>query len=445
MIVKNGRIITWGKENQILLGEAILIQNGIIKKIDILEKIQKDYPNEEILDAHGQLVMPGNICAHTHFYGAFSRGMAIPGDPPADFQAILTQLWWKLDKALDMEGVRYSALVCLVDAIKHGTTTLIDHHASPNAIQGSLDVIAEAVQLSGCRASLCYEVTDRDGDGKTLEGILENQRFIRRIQSRHFDDHLLRAHFGLHASITLSDQTMERSREVCPGGVGFHVHAAEGMVDQEDSLKKYGKRVVERFAEFDMLQPSSIIVHGVHLNDREIDLLAQTKAWLTHQPRSNMNNAVGIAPIEKMLKAGVRVGIGNDGFSNSMWDEWKATYFLHKSHQGDPRAMHGYDVIKMAVSNNAELVRELFDGLPIGEISEGAAADLIFVDYDEFTNLTTGNLPWHILFGFRESMVTTTIVDGKILMKDRQLITLDEEMISAKAKESAGKVWKKVN
>lgn len=445
MIVKNGRIITWGKENQILLGEAILIQNGIIKKIDILEKIQKDYPNEEVLDAHGQLVMPGNICAHTHFYGAFSRGMAIPGDPPADFQAILTQLWWKLDKALDMEGVRYSALVCLVDAIKHGTTTLLDHHASPNAIQGSLDVIAEAVQLSGCRASLCYEVTDRDGDGKTLEGILENQRFIRRIQSRHFDDQLLRAHFGLHASITLSDRTMERSREVCPGGVGFHVHAAEGMVDQEDSLKKYGKRVVERFAEFDMLQPSSIMVHGVHLNDTEIDLLAQTKAWLTHQPRSNMNNAVGIAPIEKMLKAGVRVGIGNDGFSNSMWDEWKATYFLHKSHQGDPRAMHGYDVIKMAVSNNAELVRELFDGLPIGEISEGAAADLIFVDYHEFTNLTTGNLPWHILFGFRESMVTTTIVDGKILMKDRQLITLDEEMISAKAKESAGKVWKKVN
>jgi len=442
MLIINGKLITWGSQNEILdKGWGLLIRNGRIEKIGLQAELIHEYPDEEHLDAEGQYVMPGNICAHTHFYGAFSRGMAIPGDPPAHFVQILEKLWWLLDKALDREAVRYSALVCLADAIKHGTTTLIDHHASPNAIEGSLDVIADAVSQAGLRASLCYEVTDRDGPEKSQAGLQENLRFIQRIQKRNPLDANLRAHFGLHASLTLSDETLARAADLCPEGIGFHIHAAEGAADQEDSLEKSGLRVVHRLEKFGILRPESILAHGVHLDENEMDRLAETRTWLTHQPRSNMNNAVGVAQVEKMLDKGVRLGLGNDGFSNTMWLEWKEAYLLHKITHHDPRRMGGYAVKQIAVDNNAALISEIFDGLPVGKIAEGAAADLIFVDYQPFTPLTPGNLPWHILFGFHESMVTATIVAGTPLMYKRKLLTIDESAITAEALEVSKTTW----
>ncbi len=444
MLIINGKIITWGPENQIMPeGTGLLIRNGVIEKIAAQDDLIEQFPDEEQVDANGQYVMPGNICAHTHFYGAFSRGLAIPGAPPTNFVQILEKLWWNLDKALDEESVRYSALVCLVDAIQHGTTTLIDHHASPNAIEGSLDIIADAVQEAGLRASLCYEVTDRDGLEKAEQGIQENLRFIKRIQERRAEDTNLRAHFGLHASLTLSAETLEKVQSLCPEEIGFHIHAAEGQADEVDSLEKSGKRVIYRLDEFGILKPNSILAHGVHLDGREIVHLAEKGSWLTHQPRSNMNNAVGIAPIEEMLAAGVRVGLGNDGFSNTMWQEWKAAYLSPKMAYANPQQMNGATVKEIAVDNNGELVTELFDGLVIGQIAEGAAADLIFVDYHPFTPLTPGNLPWHILFGFQDSMVTATIVAGKPLMLDRVLLTLDESDIAMKALDISPKVWQR--
>lgn len=444
MLIINGKLITWGAENRIIDEDVgLLIQDGRINKIASQADLIREFPDETQLDAEGQYVMPGNICAHTHFYGAFSRGLGIPGDPPANFTQILEKLWWQLDKALNEDGVRYSALVCLVDAIKHGTTTLIDHHASPNVIAGSLDVVARAVNQAGLRASLCYEVTDRDGPAKAEAGLQENLRFIQRIQQRNPVDANLRAHFGLHASLTLSDETLERAVSLCPEGVGFHIHAAEGLADQEDSLEKSGLRVVHRLDQLGILRPESILAHGVHLDEDEMDRLVETQTWLTHQPRSNMNNAVGVAPVEKMLEKGIRLGLGNDGFSNTMWSEWKEAYLLHKIAQRDPQRMGGFTVTQMAVDNNAALVSELFDGLPVGEISEGAAADLIFVDYHPFTPLTPGNLPWHILFGFHESMVTATIVAGKALMYQRELLTLDESQITAEALKVSKKTWER--
>jgi putative selenium metabolism protein SsnA len=444
MLIVNGKLITWGSKNQVTSsGLGLLIRDGVIEKVGPQADLVRDYPDEERLDAEGQFVMPGNICAHTHFYGAFSRGLGIPGDAPTSFTQILDKLWWNLDKALDKEGVRYSALVCLVDAIKHGTTSLIDHHASPNAIEGSLDVIAEAINTAGLRAGLCYEVTDRDSAEKSEQGLQENLRFIQRIQQRDPGDANLRAHFGLHASLTLTDETLERARDLCPDGVGFHIHAAEGMADQVYSIEKSGKRVVHRLDQFGILRPESILAHGIHIDEGEINRLAEAKSWLTHQPRSNMNNAVGVAPVEQMMESGVRLGMGNDGFSNTMWQEWKEAYLLHKLANRDPQRMGGYAVIQMAVTNNAALMTELFDGLPVGEISEGAAADLIFVDYRPFTPLNGGNLPWHILFGFQESMITATIVAGKPLMYQRKLLTLDEVEIAEKAMEISTQTWQR--
>lgn len=441
MLITHANLITWGNPNQVLESHAVYLDGDRIADMGPAAEMQTRYRDVERLDARGQYVMPGNICAHTHFYGAFARGLALPGDPPKDFPEILARLWWQLDKALTLEDARYSALVCLVDAIRHGTTTLIDHHASPNAIDGSLDVIAEAVEQAGLRGCLCYEVSDRDGPDRARAGIEENVRFINsKLQT---PNPQIAGTFGLHASLTLSDQTLEACRSAAPREGGFHIHVAEHEADEYDSLKRAGMRVVDRLSKFGILGSRSIAAHCVHIDFREAELLRQSGTWVTHQPRSNMNNAVGAADVDGLLRAGVKVCLGNDGFSNAMWEEWKAAYLYHKAAHRDPRRMSGYSIIQMAVANNAALANVFFPDAPLGVLAPGAYADLIFVDYHPTTPLTAGNLPWHILFGFEPSMVTTTICGGKVLMKDRRLLTLDEAEITARSRELAMQVWKR--
>jgi putative selenium metabolism protein SsnA len=371
--------------------------------------------------------------------------MALNGTPAREFVEILEKLWWPLDKALDKEAVYYSAMVCIIDAIRHGATTLFDHHASPSIIPGSLDIIAKAVEESGIRASLCYEVSDRNGLDQAKEGIRENVRFIQRVREEKPANGRLAATFGLHASITLSDATLEQCREAIPEDVGFHIHVAEGMADQYDSLDKYGKRVVDRLYQHQILNPKTILAHAVHVDAREMELIAESGCRVSHQPRSNMNNAVGIGDIPSMLRLGIPVCLGNDGFSNTMWDEWKVAYLVHKLVKADPQAMGGYDIQQIAIYNNAKLASEQFGTEPIGMLEPGAQADLIFVDYHPFTPIDAGNLPWHIVFGFNESMITATMVAGKFLMIDRKLLTVDEEKTSAEAMKIAPRVWEKYN
>lgn len=443
MLITDGTLITMEAENRILSDHALYIADGIIREIGQTADLIARYPHEERFSAGGMYVLPGNICAHTHFYGAYARGMAIPGDPPRNFPEILSRLWWNLDKALDRDAVRASALVCLVDAIRHGTTTLFDHHASPNAIEGSLDWIAQAVEQAGLSAVLCYEVTDRDGLDKAEAGIAENVRFIRAWQ----DHPRIRGTFGLHASLSLSGQTLCAARQAHPEGDagGFHIHVAEHEADEEDSLARYGKRVVQRLHEHGILGRRSITAHCVHTDAAERTLLKETGTWITHQPRSNMNNAVGAMPLDEMMAEGQKLCLGNDGFSNVMYEDWKAAYFLHKVVSRDPRRANGAWIAEMALANNAALAEQFFPGQSIGKLIPGARADIIFVDYHPFTPLTAGNLPWHIIFGFEASMITTTIAGGRVLMRDRQLLTLDEKAVAEEALALAPAVWERYN
>jgi putative selenium metabolism protein SsnA len=442
LLITNGQLVTWGEDNEIIDGGALLLRNGRIAAIGDSQILPLEHPEVETINAGGQLVMPGNICAHTHFYGAFARGMAIPGPPMKDFPEILKRLWWRLDRALTTEDVEYSALVCLVDAIKHGTTTLIDHHASPNAIAGSLDVIAGAVEKAGLRAGLCYEVTDRNGPDGAQAGIDENVRYLKALKAD--NSGLLSGTFGLHASLSLSDETLASCVDAASGlDTGFHIHVAEHEADEYDSLYKYDKRAVNRLALAGILGPKSIVAHAIHVDPVEKNMLNDTGTWVTHQPRSNMNNAVGAADIEGMLRLGIPVCLGNDGFSNNMWAEWKTVYLLHKVVHRDPRRANGMDIAQMAIYNNAALTGIFWPELPIGRLEVGAAADIILVDYHPTTPLTAGNLPWHIIFGFEIDTVTTTIVAGRVLMRDRQLLTLDEAEITAKSRELARGVWQR--
>jgi len=443
LLVTGARLATLGDEPRLIEDGSVLVEGERIADLGATAELTARYPAVERWDAAGQLVLPASICAHTHFYGAFARGMAIPGEPPTNFPQILERLWWRLDQALTVEDVRYSALVCLVDAVRHGTTTLIDHHASPNAIGGSLDVIARAVEEAGLRASLCYEVTDRDGPERARAGIAENVRFAK-AQGPESGSRMA-ASFGLHASLTLSDETLADC--VAAGrdlGLGFHVHVAEDRADQEDSQHKCGKRVVHRLRDAGVLGPRTIAVHCVHVDESEVAALAETNTWVTHQPRSNMNNGVGVAPVEAMLRAGVSVGLGNDGYSNQMFAEMKAAYLVHKLARRDPQAMPGDVVMQMAYASNARLARVFWPEVTLGELCPGASADMVFLDYHPTTPLTAGNLPWHLIFGVEASAVTATVCAGRILMRDRQLLTLDEEAITARSRELAAGVWERV-
>lgn len=436
MLITNGTLVTLGEKNHVLRNGALLVEDNRIAALGPTEELRRKNPDAEILDARGKLVMPGQICAHTHFYGAFARGMALPGEPPSNFPQILEYLWWRLDKALTHEDVRYSALVCLVDAIRNGTTTLLDHHASPNAVAGSLDVIAGAVDEAGLRACLCYEVSDRDGPEIAQQGLRENERFIEEMSGER-----LAGTFGLHASLTLSEETLAQAAEIAGKlEVGFHIHAAEDKADVKDSLKKYGLRVVERLEKAGLLGPKTIAAHCVHIDAFEMDILRDTGTNVVHNPRSNMNNAVGVADVPALLRRGVNVGLGNDGFSNNMFTEMETTYLLHKLGQNDPRAMGADQVLRMAAANNARIAG-LFFARPVGQLAEGAYADIILVDYVPTTPLDAGNFPWHLVFGMSGGQVSTTIVGGKVLMRDRQLLTLDEEVIYARSRELAQKVW----
>lgn len=440
MIIHHATVITFDPNNRILHDGAVRYADGVIDMVGDSASVLAAYPEDERWDAGGLILMPGQICAHTHFYGAFARGLYIPGPPPKDFPEILQVLWWRLDKALDLESVRSSAEVCLVDAIRNGTTTLIDHHASQRAIDGSLDAIAEAIQRSGLRAALCYEVTDRDGPDAAQAGIRENVRFRRWVEAnRAVHRGRLAATFGLHASLTLSDQTLER----CAGESDrFHIHVAEHPADEYDSLQKSGRRVVERLHAFGITGSESIMAHCVHIDAWEMALLAETHTFVSHQPRSNMNNAVGAAEITPMLRKGMAVCLGNDGFSNDMFAEMKVADLLQKVAHGDPRYLGADKVIQMAVFSNRRLAAVFFDH-PVGVIEPGAYADLILLDYHPITPLTPENLPWHILFGISGAHVHSTIVQGQTLMRNRQLLTLDEEEIAARSRRHAQATWER--
>ena len=436
MLITNGTLATFGEKNELIADGALLIKGDRIAAVGLARELRQQFPDEQTLDARGQLVMPGMICAHTHFYGAFARGMALKTEAPANFPQILEYLWWRLDKALNPDDVRSSALVCLIDAIRHGTTILIDHHASPHAVAGSLDVIADAVDQSGLRACLCYEVSDRDGEEIAQQGLQENQRFIKQVQGER-----LASTFGLHASLTLSDDTLQQAVEMAKElNAGFHLHVAEDKADVNDSLKKYGLRVVERLEKAGILGPKTIAAHCVHIDAYETDTLRETGSNVAHNPRSNMNNSVGVADVLRMLRRGVNVGLGNDGFSNNMFTEMKAAYLVHKLAQQDPRVMGADLVLEMGFKNSARIANLFFDA-PLGELSVGAYADLILLDYVPTTPMDAGNLPWHLIFGMDGGQVGTTIVGGKVLMRDRQLLTLDEEAVCARSRELAQKLW----
>ncbi len=440
LLIFNATVLTLGGSGRVLPDHAVLCQGGVITALAPSATVTAPV-GTRVVDAGGRIVMPGLINAHTHFYSTLARGLT-RAEPARNFREVLEHLWWRLDRRLTLEDCRISALVALVEAIRHGTTTLVDHHASPSAVTGALEVLAGAVRRTGVRAALCYEVSDRDGAAVAEAGLEENAAFIRACR-READAHLA-ALFGLHAAFTLSAATLERAaalgREL---GAGFHIHLAEAASDQEHSLATYGVRVTERLLRAGVLGPRTIAAHGVHVDEEEMDVLAGTGTAVVHNPQSNMNNAVGVADVPAMLARGVLVGLGTDAMTTNMLEELRVALWVRHLAAGDPSAGFA-ETVSLLVHGNRAVAARLWPELGLGELRVGAAADLVVVDYHPPTPLDDSTVSGHLVFGISQATVDTTVVGGRLLMEGRRLrIDVDEEALAAEARDRARALWER--
>ncbi|RDY26416.1 putative aminohydrolase SsnA [Romboutsia weinsteinii] len=441
ILVGNGRMITQDNLNPYMEDGCIVINENKIEDIGSTTDMKSKYPNHEYIDANKKVIMPGLINSHMHIYSSFARGMSVTGKPSENFSEILENLWWKLDKQLALEDTKYSAYSTYIECIKNGVTTVFDHHASPNAIEGSLFVINDVAKELGIRTCLCYEVSDRDGGLTIDQGIKENVDFIKYAQDDKSD--MVKGMFGLHAAFTLSDDTLNKCATEMEGlDTGYHVHAAEGIADLHYNLQNHGKRVVERLMDFGVLKEKTIAVHCIHVNSAEINLLKDTNTFVVHNPESNMGNAVGCSPAIELLKKGITVGLGTDGYTSDMFESLKVANIIHKHHLCDPRVGFG-EGQKMLFDNNTKIAKAYFKN-DLGIIKKGAYADVIVVDYTPHTPLTENTLGGHIIFGMSGRSVDTTIINGKVLMKDRELVNIDESEILSKSREVSKKLWNRI-
>jgi putative selenium metabolism protein SsnA len=437
LLINNGRLVTLDDEKRVIEGGSVYIEDGHI--VDAGEIAPGSYAADRSIDACGRVVMPGLINAHHHLYSTFARGFTPPGPPARNFAQNLENLWWKLDSALDSEDVYFSALLALVDAARAGCTTVIDHHASPSCCDGSLDQVERAfrdVGLSGC---LCYEVSDRNEQG---QGIEENERYIRKCQAS--DDDQLTAMFGLHASMTLGTQTLERCGEIGETlGVGFHVHAAEDAIDVETTKDRYGQSVMGRFLEFGIPGPKTIFVHGTHLEPREMDLLHSTDSMLVSNPESNMNNGLRVSPALDFLRHGVMVGLGTDGMSSHLISQARALYLHQRTDHRDPTLAFA-EACDILLNNNRKICNRQFNEQR-GQLARGQLGDVVIYDYVPFTPMTAENLYGHLLFGLSFSRAKTTIARGRVIVDDGMLPHIDESAIRAGCAERAAAIWARIH
>ena len=438
MIIRNARILTFDARNRVL--ENAAVRTAADGGIAFVGETAAAAPSEEVVDAGGRLLMPALINCHTHLYSTLARGIALQGPAPKNFLEILKKLWWRLDRALDPDDVYYSALVGLIDSAKQGVGTLVDHHSSPHACAGSLDQIERAFREVGLRGALCYETSDRDGPKVADAALGENIRFIERTKRQ--NDGMIAASFGLHASFTLSDRTLRRAVEADRSlQAGFHIHVAEDRSDLEHARRRYKKTVVRRLADLGVMTDRTLAAHCIHVTAGDITSLARLGAKVAHNPQSNSNNAVGIAKLLDLMAAGVLVGLGSDGYSPRMWEEFKTAFHLQKVRTGDPRVAYA-EAYAAALLNNRVIAQQLW-GMGIGRIETGARADLILVDYYPPTPIHDGNLFGHLLFGIANAPIDLLVVNGRTVLKDKRCVTVDERAVAERATRQAKALWER--
>lgn len=441
LLIGNGILITRDENNSWFENGAVAVEGNTIKEAGDHFTLKAKYPGAEFIDAGGGVIMPGFINAHTHIYSGLARGLSIDGNDPTDFLEILEGTWWAIDRRLTLDRTRASAYATILECIRNGVTTIFDHHASFGEIPGSLFAIKDVAVELGIRSCLCYEVSERDGKEKTEQAIKENKEFA--VWAAKENDSMIKAMFGGHALFTISDSTFEKMVEANNGLTGFHIHVAEGMNDVYDSLKNYGCRPLNRLLYNGILGEKTLLGHCIHISPAEMDIIKETGTMTVNNPESNMGNAVGCAPVLQMLKKGITVGMGTDAYTHDMLESLKVFLLIQRHNQCKPNVGFG-EAFQMLFDNN-RVIAEKYFGRPIGVIKEGAAADVIVMDYHPFTPFSGENVNGHILFGMMGRHCTTTVINGRVLYKDRRFTFADEEKLNAFILEQSRGLWGELN
>ncbi len=436
LLITNGHLVTLDGANRFIANGSVYIEDRHIVEVGAAAEVRRDA--DRCVDARGSVVLPGLINAHHHLYSTFARGFTPPGTAARNFEEILSKLWWKLDKALDAEDVYYSALLALMDAARAGCTTVIDHHASPACVDGSLDQIEKAFRQVGLSGCLSYEVSDRNREG---EGIEENERWLRKC--RDADDGQMSGLFGMHALMTLGSRTLHRCADSGHAlDSGFHVHVAEDRIDARLTMERHGRHIMERFQDFEIPGEKTLFVHGSYLEPRELDLLKSTGSMLVVNPESNMNNGLRVAPCLDFLHHGLNVGVGTDGMSGHLISQARAIYLHERTRQRDP-AVGFAEACRVLLENNRSIANRLFDE-PRGALAPGQLADIMIPDYQPFTPLNADTFYGHLLFGLGFAPIRTTIARGRVILDEGQLPHLDEASIRAHCVERANRLWSRI-
>ena len=439
LLIKNGLIVTMDQERRIIAQGSIAIENGRVVAVD--RRVKYRGKPEETIDAKGKIVMPGLICSHTHLYGMLLRGAPLKIEPPTDFSQILQRVWWPMDEAMTRDDAYASALISCLEFIKTGTTTFADTFSGPNAIAGVLDRIASAVEQSGMRGIIAFEATERRTRAEGARGTRENERFIQKVKKQRI--RRVMGMFSIHASFTVSDELLRDVRRLASRyRVPLTIHTSEGLVDLYHNYEQFGKRTIERLNDAELLGQDVVLAHCVQVNDDELSILKETGAKVAYNPMSNMLNAVGAAPVTKMLKMGIPVGLGNDGYIFDGFENLRAAFLLQKVALRDPRAITPMEALEMATIRGAELYGL---GNELGSIEPGKQADIIFIDPKIApTPVRPESVVGHLVNTVDGDDVDTVIVGGGVIMRNRKLLTLNEAEVVKIARKSALKLWQKL-
>lgn len=368
--------------------------------------------NAQVLDCGFGVIEPGRVNAHTHLYsGLAPLGMPTPSETPQNFVQILERIWWRLDRALDADSLRAAARYYISSALLMGTTSLVDHHESPTLIDGSLDILADVCAELGCRALLTYGATERNvGRAEGQAGLAECRRF-------HNDNQRpsVRGLVGLHASFTVSDQTIREAAALCEElGTAMHVHVAEDLADVEDAKRRGYRDPVDRLLRLSALPPGSIVAHGVHLDADAVKRCQDHGLWLVQNPRSNFGNRVGY-PLA--LSHSHRVALGTDGYPANMIDE-EAELRTRAQEAGETDS-----VLSARAQAGHKLIAEHF-ALPALSVAVGAPADLVVRD--------------------PSGLVRHVFCAGRLIVRDGVLLTANAPDIKRTAEQQAAKLWQKM-
>jgi len=472
-IVFTGQLDDQGETPPVLRNGAVLVRGGVIEDVGPIQELARAHPDAWEENIGEGLLTPGLVNIHHHLYSAFARGWNPPGQSPQDFGQVLERIWWRLDSALNLEDVYYSALVGLCESALSGVTCVVDHHSSQKAVKGSLDAVGKAFLEVGLRGSVCFELSDRGGKEVLAAGLRETvdalakwpyqpgrahgeagaARMAGQSPSDSGKAHdvrgggppdattLLTAMVGLHASMTLSDESLKLiAGSTAKLGAGYHFHLAEDVSDQDDCLKRHGKRVTRRFADFGFLNERSLAVHGVHLDKSEVEILRNSHANLALCPRSNQNNAVGFPKWWEYR--GILAGLGTDGIGSDILTEARSALYLSRHVTGDPD--FGFEATKrLLLASNPEIYEKIA-GVRVGKMAKGRPADLVLWRYTPPTPFTSEGLWGHLLYGLSTRRADSVWVSGRQILRGGTFVNLDYNESMKKAELQARELWKRV-